>query len=112
MALKRREIDVRTGSPPGWSGELPQEVPEWLEQVRVTVEQNAPLLRTLLVRGINAVLQFTTLSEKAIANATEAPNDLTVLLRALSSPELLDDLRRADPLAPAFIRGIEASRRL
>jgi hypothetical protein len=33
-------------------------------------------------------------------------------LRALSSTELLDDLKAAEPLAPAFIRGIEASRRL
>jgi len=65
-----------------------------------------------MVRAINAVLQFTALSESAIANATEAPTNLVVLLRALSSPELLDDLRQADPLAPAFIRGIEATRRL
>src|ERR1017187_6768995 len=124
MALKRGQIDVRSGEPaqrkagysrggpPVLSGEPPPEVPEWLEEVRIAVEQKAPLLRTLLVRGINAVLQFSALSEAAIANATEAPNDLAVLLRALSSPELLDDLRTPDPLAPAFIRGIEASRRL
>jgi hypothetical protein len=30
----------------------------------------------------------------------------------LSSTELLDDLKEVEPLAPAFIRGIEASRRL
>ena len=90
----------------------PPEIPEWLEEVRLTVEREAPILRTLLVRGINAVLQFTALSENAIADATAAPTDLTVLLRALSSRELLDDLVAAEPLAPAFIRGIEASRRL
>lgn len=87
-------------------------MPEWLEEVRLSVEREAPILRTLLVRGINAVLQFTALSESAIANATAAPTDLAVLLRALSSKELLDDLEAAEPLAPAFIRGIEASRRL
>jgi hypothetical protein len=92
--------------------EPPAEIPEWLEQVRLTVETEAPLLRALLVRAINAVLQFKDLSESAIANATEAPTNLAVLLRALSSPELLEDLRQADPLAPAFIRGIEATRRL
>jgi len=91
---------------------LPPEIPEWLEEVRLTVEREAPILRTLLVRGIHAVLQFTALSESAIAEATAAPTDLTVLLRALSSGELLDDLVAAEPLAPAFIRGIEASRRL
>jgi hypothetical protein len=45
-------------------------------------------------------------------NATAAPTDLTVLLRALSAGELLADLNRAEPLAPAFIRGIEARRQL
>ena len=100
-----------SGGPPSLI-EPPPEIPEWLEEVRLTVERETPILRTLLVRGINAVLQFTALSESAIANATAAPTDLTVLLRALSSTELLDDLKAAEPLAPAFIRGIEASRRL
>jgi hypothetical protein len=99
------------GAPPS-SAEPPVEIPEWLEGVRLTVQREAPILQTLLVRGINAVLQFTALSEGTIANATAAPTDLAVLLRALSSPELLDDLKAAEPLAPAFIRGIEASRRL
>lgn len=123
MPLKREKTDVRSGTaqqkrgeaaggPPVWRGEPPQEIPEWLEQVRMTVENKTPLLKTLLVRGIHAVLQFTALSERAIADATEAPTDLTVLLRALSSPELLNDLKQADPLAPAFIRGLQASRRL
>jgi hypothetical protein len=94
------------------NSEPPQEIPEWLEDVRLTVEREAPILRTLLVRGINAVLKFTALSEGSIANATEAPTDLAVLLRALSSTELLDDLKQVEPLAPAFIRGIEASRKL
>ena len=97
---------------PQSSIEPPPEIPEWLEDVRLTVEREAPILRTLLVRGINAVLRFTALSESAIANATAAPTDQAVLLRALSSTELLDDLKAAEPLAPAFIRGIEASRRL
>jgi len=97
---------------PSLTTQAPPEIPEWLEEVRLAVEREAPILRTLLVRGINAVLRFTALSESAIANATAAPTDLAVLLRALSSTELLDDLKAADPLAPAFIRGIEASRRL
>jgi len=123
MALRRGRLDPRSGplpqgaghafdGPTTSSGEPPSEIPEWLDQVRTAVESEAPLLRALLVRGINAVLHFTALSESAIANATEAPTDLIVLLRALSSPELLDDLRQAEPLAPAFIRGIAATRRL
>lgn len=103
---------LSSGEPLPLSTEMPLEIPAWLDEVRITVEQEAPILRALLVRGINAVLRFTALSDDAIARATEAPTDLGVLLRALSSTELLDDLKAAEPLAPAFIRGIEASRRL
>lgn len=124
MAMRRGRLDPQTGRPPQTakgssgeppattSGEPPPDTPEWLEQVRLAVENKAPLLRVLMVRAINAVLQFTVLSESAIANAAEAPDDLAALLRALSSPELLNDLRQVDPLAPAFIRGIDATRRL
>jgi hypothetical protein len=123
MALRNGRVEPRSkagrakaggasGHPPS-PGEPPSsEIPEWLEEVRLTVEREAPILRTLLVRGIHAVLQFTALSEAAIADATAAPTNLAVLLRALSSKELLDDLKTAEPLAPAFIRGIVASRRL
>lgn len=90
----------------------PPEVPEWLDRVRSTVESEAPLMRALMMRAINAVLQFAELSEDSVVRATAAPTDLSVLLTALSSGELLNDLRSVEPLAPAFLRGIEAQRRL
>src|SRR5271155_3217670 len=90
----------------------PLSSPEWLEQVRLTVEKEAPLMQTLMRRAIGAVLRFAELSEDSVVNATAAPTDLVVLLRALSSGELLDDLRSVEPLAPAFIRGIESQRKL
>jgi hypothetical protein len=89
-----------------------QDIPEWLESVRVTVEKEVPLVKTLMVRAISAVLRFSELSEDSVVNATSAPTDLAVLLRALSSGEILDDLMIVEPLAPAFIRGIEAKRKL
>jgi hypothetical protein len=69
-------------------------------------------MRTLMMRAIRAVLDFEALSDQAVENATAAPTDLAVLIRALSSGELLDDLKSVEPLAPSFIRGIEAKRRL
>src|SRR5438477_5251207 len=108
----KQKIAARSGGPPSKPGEPSPEIPEWIEKLRISVEHEAPLLRTLLMRGINAVLRFATLSEKAVANATQAPTDLDVLVRALSSPELLEELTQANPLAPAFIRGVNASRRL
>jgi hypothetical protein len=87
-------------------------VPEWLEEVRHTVEREVPIMQALMRRAINAVLTFHALSEDAVLDATAAPTDLTVLLRVLSSGEILEDLTRVEPLAPAFIRGIQAQRRL
>jgi hypothetical protein len=92
--------------------EPPRNIPEWLEEIRLTVECKPPVMQTLMRRAINAVLTFAALSEDAVMNATTAPTDLTALLRALSSGQLLDDLSVVEPLAPAFIRGIQAQRRL
>jgi hypothetical protein len=69
-------------------------------------------MRALMVRAITAVLEFNALSEASVVNAAAAPTDLAVLVRALSSGELLGDLKLVEPLAPAFIRGIEAKRKL
>jgi len=105
---RRRTPPLPKSEPP----ELPQDVPEWLASVRIAVEKEVPLVKTLMVRAINAVLRFAELSEDSVMNATSAPTDLAVLLRALSSGEILDDLMIVEPLAPAFIRGIEAKRKL
>jgi hypothetical protein len=99
----------RSDQPPT---DAPQELPEWLERVRLTVQREAPIMQTLIMRAISAVLEFAALSEASAVNASAAPTDLAVLVRAISSGELLDDLKRAEPLAPAFIRGIEARRHL
>ncbi len=90
----------------------PDEIPEWLERVRSVVEHEVPIMRTVMMRAIRAVLEFSALSEDSAVNAATAPTDLAVLIRALSSGEILDDLVQAEPLAPAFIRGIEARRQL
>jgi hypothetical protein len=92
--------------------DVPLDTPEWLEEVRLRVEREAPLMQALMRRAIAAVMTFAALSEDTVVNASSAPNDLAALVRALSSDELLEDLKQAEPLAPAFIRGIEAKRRL
>jgi hypothetical protein len=67
------------------STDLPEDIPQWLEEVRLRVEREAPLMRTLMKWAIAAVLRFATLSEASVANAAEAPTDLVALVRALSS---------------------------
>lgn len=87
-------------------------MPEWLEEIRLALEREAPIMQVFLQRAIRAVLAFSELSEDSVVNAAAARSDLEVLLRALSSGELLKELQSVEPLAPAFIRGIEAKRRL
>jgi hypothetical protein len=91
-------------------------MPAWLEEVRLRVESETPLMQALIRRSINGVLSFSALSDASVINATAAPTDFAALVRALSSQELLNellqDLKQAEPLAPAFIRGIVARRRL
>jgi hypothetical protein len=87
-------------------------IPEWLEEVRLKVEQEAPIMQALMRRAIHAVMALSTLSEDSVVEAAAAPTDLGALVRALRSDELLADLSRAEPLAPAFIRGIEAKQKL
>jgi hypothetical protein len=88
------------------------QIPEWLEHVRLSVEEKTPLMRVLMMRSINAVMRFDKLSQSSVVNATTAETDLGVLMRALASGELLDDLRSFEPLAPAFLRGIQARNQL
>jgi len=57
-------------------------VPEWLEEVRVRVEREAPIMQALMRRAINAVMTPATLSEDSVVEATAAPTDLAALVRA------------------------------
>lgn len=111
MNSQRRRIPGAEVGKPQFP-EAPAEIPEWLEKVRLTVENEAPLMQTLMRRAITAVLAFAALSEDTVVNATAAPTDLVVLMRALSSDELLEQLKQAEPLAPAFIRGLEIKQKL
>ena len=103
---------TRTRGTNAISSEPSKPLPEWLEELRLTLEREAPIRQVLLRRAISAVLSFSDLSEDSVVNAAAAHSDLEVLLRALSSDEFLKDLQSVEPLAPAFIRGIEAKRRL
>jgi hypothetical protein len=116
MPQNRHTSSASPGKRHQASTEPPLEMPEWLEAVRLRVEREAPLMQALIRRSIMGVLRFSNLSEESVVNATSAPTDVAALVRALSSKELLsellEDLKQAEPLAPAFIRGIQAKRRL
>jgi|ERR1051326_7136538 hypothetical protein len=113
--MRSRRHKASAKSPPSVQvsrDEPPSDFPEWLERVRVSVKEHTPLMQTLIMRSINAVMKFDQLSQDTAVNAAAASTDLEVLLRALTSGELIEELRSYEPLAPAFIRGLEARNQL
>jgi hypothetical protein len=110
MKRAHQRVAASPGDPP--NPPPPPDLPEWLEAVRVTVEKEAPLMQVFMVRAINAVLQFTAVSEDLVMDAARAPRDLDVLLKGLLASPIVEDLRVVEPLAPAFIRGYETKRKL
>ena len=88
------------------------DLPEWLNEVRLTVENETPLMQVFMMRAINAVLRFTELSEDSIVDAAKSPRDLDVLVKGLLASPIVEDLKAIEPLTPAFIRGYEAKRKL
>jgi hypothetical protein len=55
-------------------------MPEWLEEVRIRAEREAPLMQTLIRRSIMGASSFSNLSEESIVNATAAPTNLATLV--------------------------------
>ena len=69
--------------------------------------------RVFLTRAMNAVVDLTERNaERSLEAATTAPSDWEVLLRALSSTDLVEPMSVSDPLAGARLRGIHARREL
>jgi len=69
----------------------PEELPEWLEDLRLRIERESPPKQAFLRRAVAAVLRLSVLSEESLVEAATAPTDLAALVRALSAPELLED---------------------
>jgi hypothetical protein len=69
------------GEPPSSSeADTLSEMPEWLEEVRIRAEREAPLMQTLIRRSIMGASSFSNLSEESIVNATAAPTNLATLV--------------------------------
>jgi hypothetical protein len=67
----------------------------------------------LLARLVKAVADVAEgVDDRVAAEAVSESSDPLTLVRLLERPEMVDELRRADPLAPARLRGIAARQRL
>jgi hypothetical protein len=92
--------------------QLPCEWPEWIDRLRRRVQEEGPAKREWAEKAGTFILQLMELSEEVLLDASAAPDNWHVVLRAMSSPEMLRQMQAADPLASAFLRGIEARTKL
>lgn len=77
-------------------------------EVMVTATQHGPqsLVAAALARLIRAVLTAVSHTETSLLEVVSAPSDLQALLTFLQKPEVIEELSKLDPLAPARVRGI------
>ena len=103
---------VRTAAPRKSSTDEPREWPEWLLRLRERVREEVPLKREWAEKAGNLILQLMDLSEESLVDAATAPDNFHAVLRAMGSPELLEQMQASDPLAKAFLDGLDARAQL
>lgn len=100
---RRPTVAQRTPEP-----QHPLEWPEWIDRLRRRVQEETPGKQEWAEKAGNFILQLMELSEEALVDASSAPDNWHVVLRTMGNPEMLRQMQAADPLASAFLRGIEA----
>lgn len=112
MPARRSTSKVRTSAPRKSNTDQPQEWPEWLLRLRQRVRAAEPPKREWAEKAGNLILQLMDLSEESLVDAATAPDNFHAMLRAMGSPELLEQMQASDPLARAFLDGLDARARL
>jgi len=107
MPAKRNTAKPRPVAQLGLESQHPQEWPEWIDQLRRRVAEETPVKREWAEKAGAFILQLMELSDEALVDASSAPDNWHVVLRAMGSPEMLRQMQALDPLANAFLRGIE-----
>ena len=113
MEAKRRIAGVRPTvelRPP--VTEKPQEWPEWIARLRARIVEEAPGKREFAEKAGKFILELMDLSEASLADAAEAPDNWHAMFRAMRAPELMEQMQRSDPLARAFLDGLDTKRQL
>ena len=113
MPAKRTAAKTRPAAAPGRSAaDVPRETPEWITRLRERIQEEAPTKREWAEKAVNLVLQLMDLSETALSNAAEAPDNWHAMFRAMRNAEVLEQIQKSDPLARAFLDGLDAKARL
>jgi len=90
----------------------PPETPEWIARLRQRVQEEAPTKREWAEKAVNLILELMDLSETALSNAAKASDNWHAMFRAMRNAEVLDQMQKSDPLARAFLDGLDAKARL
>jgi hypothetical protein len=112
MAARRNASQVGAATRGKSSPDEPQEWPEWLLRLRQRVWKEGPRKREWAEKAGNLILQLMDLSEESLIDAATAPDNFHAMLRAMGSPELLEQMQASDPLARAFLDGLDARTQL
>ena len=112
MPAKRVAAKVRAAAAHSFTTDSPQSTPEWLDRLRRRVQQETPAKREWAEKAAEFVLELMDLSETALSDAAEAPDNWHAMFRAMRNEEVLKQIQKSDPLARAFLDGLDAKARL
>ena len=90
----------------------PRETPEWITRLRQRIQEEAPTKREWAEKAVNLILELMDLSETALSDAAEASDNWHAMFRAMRNAEVLEQIQKSDPLARAFLDGLDAKARL
>ena len=93
-----------------WSSGLPQPAVRSLADAvtQVLLAGDEPLRAAFLARSLTALARVVPrLDSETLGDAVGKPSDYAVLLRVLREPAVLATLEAGDPLAEAYLRGLE-----
>jgi hypothetical protein len=113
MPAKRSAAKTRPGAAPlPPNTDEPRETPEWIARLRQRIQEESVVKREWAEKAVNFVLELMDLSETSLSDAAEAPDNWHVMFRAMRSAEVLEQIQKSDPLARAFLDGLDAKARL
>ena len=113
MPAKRTAAKTRpAAAPPPSAPDEPRETPEWIARLRRRVQEEAPSKREWAEKAVNLILELMDLSETALSDAAGASDNWHAMFRAMRSAEVLNQIQKSDPLARAFLDGLDAKARL
>jgi hypothetical protein len=111
MAAKRLARNRRAVSSRTTAVDEPVDTPEWIARLRERVHTE-PAKRRWAEKAVNFILELMDLTEDALADAAEASDNWHAMFRAMRNEEALEQVQKSDPLARAFLDGLDARARL